>query len=168
MENCHDSTNLILYQSKVRSSQYLPSWRSHLVSNNLTYCSNDLPLLLSTKCREVVTPFRTHAHSKTLNAVPINTMGVQWSRKGGVPFLFDWTHSTEALTAYHFGSSKSEHILQLITDFLSHVIILNWSNFYSHTWETKKELLLFLNVPHSHGNEICQSFLNNHLLDTLM
>lgn len=45
----------------------------------------------STKCREVVAPFRTPAHSLTLTAVPINVMGVQSSIKGGVPFLLDWT-----------------------------------------------------------------------------
>lgn len=43
-----------------------------------------------TKCREVVAPFRTLAHSLTLTAVPINVMGVHSSTKRGVLFLLDW------------------------------------------------------------------------------
>ncbi len=95
-----------------------------------------------TKCREVVAPFRTLAHSLTLTAVPINVMGVQSSRKGGIQFLLDWTpaplHRSTNCFTYHFGSGKSEHKLQLITVIWCLVIILNWS----HMWLTEKGSLL--------------------------
>lgn len=81
-------------------------------------------------------PLRTPGHSLTLTAAPINVMGPV-KQERGVLFLLDWTpaplHRGTKRFTYHVGSSKSEHILQLITVISSHVIILNRSDFNSHT-----------------------------------
>lgn len=69
-----------------------------------------------TKCREVVALFRTPAHSVPLTAVPFNIMGASRAEKGGEVSHFCLTGAPpqEPLNAltFHFGSDKSEHLLQ--------------------------------------------------------